>query len=59
MRDVKSLLDLDTTCVLLSEINVEVVGVEPTCNQLRFRHGISVSRYTSYVLGAGLEPRIY
>src|SRR5688572_18976601 len=26
---------------------VEVAGFEPTCNQLRFRHGISVSRYTS------------
>lgn len=26
---------------------VEVAGVEPTCNQLRFQHGISVSRYTS------------
>ena len=38
---------LSMSIYIATKFFVEVAGVEPTCNQLRLQHGISVSRYTS------------
>jgi hypothetical protein len=49
---------LSKSITFLFHLFVEVAGIEPTCNQLRFQHGISVSRYTSIIIThpAGVEP---